>query len=215
MGNLTITTKVLEKYFEFLGRFDNNTKKKLILKLTNSLKLEEPKSFDLASLFGAWKDDRSSKEIIIDIKNSRVEPKDSKELQIIKYLLDTNICIHFFRGDFNLIEKIKIVGIENCAISEITLAELVFGAENSKYPKKNYKLIEAFSEQIAILPILDAILLYGKEKVRLRKIGKMISDFDLLIGTTAIANELIMVTENIKEFNRIAEIKLENWIERY
>lgn len=131
----------------------------------------------------------------------------------MKYLLDTNICIHFFRGDFNLIDKIKIVGIENCAISEITLAELVFGAENSKYPKKNYKLIEAFSEQIAILPILDAILLYGKEKVRLRKIGKMISDFDLLIGTTAIANELIMVTENIKEFNRIAEIKLENWIE--
>tara|TARA_B110000967_G_C18447806_1_gene346307 strand:- start:155 stop:556 length:402 start_codon:yes stop_codon:yes gene_type:complete len=132
----------------------------------------------------------------------------------MKYLLDTNICIHFFRGDFNLIEKIKIVGIENCAISEITLAELVFGAENSKYPKKNYKLIEVFSEQIAILPILDAILLYGKEKVRLRKIGKMISDFDLLIGTTAIANELIMVTENTKEFNRIDKVELENWVER-
>ena len=132
----------------------------------------------------------------------------------MKYLLDTNICIHFFRGDFNLIEKIKIVGIENCAISEITLAELVFGAENSKYPKKNYKLIEVFSEQIAILPILDATLLYGKEKVRLRKIGKMISDFDLLIGTTAIANELIMVTENTKEFNRIDKVELENWVER-
>ena len=79
MGNLTITTKVLEKYFEFLVKFDNSTKKKLILKLTNSLKLEEPKPFDLASMFGAWKDDRSYKELISDIKNSRVEPKDSKE----------------------------------------------------------------------------------------------------------------------------------------
>ena len=80
--------------------------------------------------------------------------------------------------------KNKTVGLENCAISEITLAELVFGAENSNYPKNNYKLIETFSEQVAILPILDAITYYGKEKVRLRKNGKMISDFDLLIGTT-------------------------------
>lgn len=132
----------------------------------------------------------------------------------MKYLLDTNICIHFFRGDFNLIDKLEKVGIENCAISEITLAELVFGAENSKYPKKNYQLIETFSEQVAILPILDAILVYGKEKVRLRKIGKMISDFDLLIGTTAIANNLIMVTENTKEFIRIEKIEIENWVER-
>ena len=79
MGNLTITTKVLEKYFEFLVKFDNNTKKKLILKLTNSLKLEEPKSFDLTSLFGAWKDDKRPKETINDIRNSRFEAKDLKQ----------------------------------------------------------------------------------------------------------------------------------------
>ncbi len=132
----------------------------------------------------------------------------------MKYLLDTNICIHFFRGKFNLFDKIKKIGLENCAISEITLAELAFGAENSLNPNKNFQLIEIFSEQVAILPILDAISLYGKEKVRLRKKGQMISDFDLLIGTTAAANRLIMVTENVKEFNRIEDIKIENWIER-
>ena len=132
----------------------------------------------------------------------------------MKYLLDTNICIHFFRGDFNLIEKIQEVGLKNCAISEITLAELVFGAENSKYPKKNFQLIDTFSEQVAILPILGGIREYGKQKVRLRKKGKMISDFDLLIGTTAIANNLIMVTENVKEFNRIEKIEIENWVKR-
>ncbi len=132
----------------------------------------------------------------------------------MKYLLDTNICIHFFRGNYNLIDKIENVGLENCAISEITLAELVFGAENSKYPKKNYKLINTLSEHVAILPILDAIVEYGKHKVRLRKQGKMISDFDLLIGTTALVNDLIMVTENLKEFTRIENIKLENWIKR-
>ena len=80
----------------------------------------------------------------------------------MKYLLDTNICIHFFRGNFNLIDIIENIGIENCAISEITLAELIFGAENSKYPDKNFQLIETLSEQVAILPIIDAIREYGK-----------------------------------------------------
>ena len=65
-----------------------------------------------------------------------------------------------------------------------------------------------------ILPILGAIPEYGKHKVQLRRSGEMISDFDLLIGTTAIANDLIMVTENIKEFNRIKGIELQNWIDR-
>lgn len=130
------------------------------------------------------------------------------------YLLDTNICIHFFRGNFNLLEKIQIVKLNNCAISEITLAELVFGAENSSNPEKNLKLITSFSEQLNILPILSGIEFYAKEKVRLRKEGKMISDFDLLIGSTAVANDLIMVTENTKEFKRIANLKIENWIVR-
>ena len=132
----------------------------------------------------------------------------------MKYLLDTNICIHFLKGKFNLINKFKEVGIENCAISEITLAELTFGAENSDRPKENQTIVEQFTNFLTILPILDAIPLYAKEKARLRKAGKMISDFDLFIGCTAIANNLVMVTENIKEFNRIRGIKIENWTDR-
>lgn len=132
----------------------------------------------------------------------------------MKYLLDTNICIHLFRGKFNLIEKFQQLNIEDCAISEITLAELIFGAENSPNPKKNYKLIDTFSEQVKILPIFNSIPTYAKEKVRLRKQGIMISDFDLLIGSTAIANDLIMITENVKEFERISNIEIENWVRR-
>lgn len=132
----------------------------------------------------------------------------------MKYLLDTNICIHFFRGKFDLNEKFQEVKLENCAISEITLAELIFGAENSSNPKKNYKLIDEFSEQIKILPIFNSINIYAKEKVKLRKSGTMISDFDLLIGSTAISNGLIMITENVKEFKRISDIEIENWIVR-
>jgi tRNA(fMet)-specific endonuclease VapC len=132
----------------------------------------------------------------------------------MKYLLDTNICIHLFRGKFNLIEKFQEINLDDCAISEITLAELMFGAENSSNPKKNFKIIDSFSEQIKILPIFNSVQIYASEKVRLRKKGKMISDFDLLIGSTAIANELIMVTENLKEFDRIKGIEIENWVQR-
>jgi tRNA(fMet)-specific endonuclease VapC len=132
----------------------------------------------------------------------------------MKYLLDSNICSHFLRGKYNIIEKLNEVGIDNCAISEITLAELVFGAEKSDNPKKNNKLIEKFIGQLSILPIFDAIQTYGKEKARLQSEGKMISDFDLLIGCTSIENDLIMVTENIKEFERIKGIKIENWVKR-
>lgn len=132
----------------------------------------------------------------------------------MKYLLDSNICIHFFRGKFGVIDKFNSVGLKNCAISEITLAELVFGAENSDNPEKNHKIIEKFVNQLTILPIFDSLLIYGKEKTRLRKTGKMISDFDLLIGCTAVEKDLTMVTENVKEFERISDIKIENWIQR-
>ena len=132
----------------------------------------------------------------------------------MKYLLDSNICIHFFRGKYNIIEKLEEVGIYNCSISEITLAELVYGAEKSDNPKNNHKIIEMFIGELSVLPIFDAIKTYGKEKVRLQSEGKMISDFDLLIGCTSIEYDIVMVTENIKEFQRIKGIKVENWIKR-
>jgi len=80
MGSLTITNSILDKYFNFLKKFDNNAKKKLIIKLTNSLEFKETKPFDIKSLFGAWEDDRTSQEIIDEIKNSRVAPKDTDKL---------------------------------------------------------------------------------------------------------------------------------------
>lgn len=132
----------------------------------------------------------------------------------MKYLLDTNICIHFFRGKYNLDSRFKEVGISNCSISEITLAELIYGAENSSNKEKNLKLIESFIKNLTIIPIIDCIYFYGSEKARLRKAGIMISDFDLLIGATAVSGDFIMVTENLNEFQRIEGINIENWIKR-
>ena len=76
------------------------------------------------------------------------------------------------------------------------------------------KLVNEFAKHITILPIFNSLGLYAKEKARLRKLGTLIDDFDLLIGCSAIANKLILVTENEKHFNRIRKIKVENWIKR-
>lgn len=133
----------------------------------------------------------------------------------MQYLLDTNICIFFLRGKLNLDDVIKQKGRENCFISEITVFELRYGAENSDNPAKSHKAVDAFVNGLSIVPIFGAINRYAKEKVRLRKIGKPIHDeFDLLIGVTAIENKLSLVTDNAKDFKRLDGIKIENWFKR-
>lgn len=71
---------------------------------------------------------------------------------------------------------------------------------------------DGFISGLAIIPIFGSIKCYAREKVRPGKIGKSMNDeFDLLIGVTAIENELTLVTDNIKDFERLESIKIENW----
>ena len=128
-----------------------------------------------------------------------------------KYLLDTNICIYFIKGKFGLKEKFRSVNKENRFISEITLAELKFGVQNSESPKKNQDTLDIFLTGVQIIPIFNALDLYASEKARLRKRGEPIDDFDLLIGVSSIANGMILVTNNESHFGRISNIEIENW----
>ena len=133
----------------------------------------------------------------------------------MSYLIDTNICVHFLRGNFRIDEIFKKVGLKNCYISEITVFELRFGAENSSDKSKSHKAVDVFVKGLQILPIYNIVDKYAEEKVRLRKIGKSINDeFDLIIGVTAIANNMILITENSKDFMNLSEIKIENWVVR-
>jgi len=128
-----------------------------------------------------------------------------------QYLLDTNICIYYIKGLYDLKSKFEEVGPENCFISEITLAELKFGVAKSKAKEKNQKALDNFLSGIQILPIFPALDIYASEKARLQKSGKIIDDFDLLIGVTAVSFDLTMVTNNTSHFNRLNDIKLEDW----
>lgn len=129
----------------------------------------------------------------------------------MNYLLDTNICIYFLKGRYGLVEKIDKVGFENLFVSEITVAELKYGAEKSAYPKKNRPVINNLIDRFKQLPIYSALDIYAKEKARLKKEGNIVDDLDLLIGATAIVNEMVLVTNNEKHFDRLKNIKIENW----
>ena len=80
MGSLTISNKILDKYFGYLKNLDVNAKKSLIIKLTKSIETKSKKTFDIKSVFGAWEDERTSDEIISEIKSSRVEKQNTASL---------------------------------------------------------------------------------------------------------------------------------------
>lgn len=99
----------------------------------------------------------------------------------MSYLLDTSTCVFFLRGKLNLDEKIRELGRTNFYVSEITVLELSFGAENSDNPSKSLKAVDDFLNGFTIIPIYGCVKKYAKEKVRLRKLGKPVNDeFDLL-----------------------------------
>ena len=135
----------------------------------------------------------------------------------LKYVLDTNHCIHFLNGQFELNLKIDKVGEENCFISEITILELLYGVANSDSTKKVqnklklFQFLEGFENRI--LPIRPVFEAFSEQKVQLRKKGTPISDFDLLIGCTALTQNMTMVSRNIKEMKRIEGLTYENWID--
>lgn len=128
-------------------------------------------------------------------------------------LLDTNICIYFLKGQFALDKAIEKVGLSNCYVSEVTIAELKFGAENSENIERNRKTVDQFVSKFTVIPIFNSLDIYAREKARLRKKGLPLDDFDLLIGATAISNNLTLVTRNVSDFERPRGIEIENWID--
>ncbi|MFM9947993.1 MAG: PIN domain-containing protein [Saprospiraceae bacterium] len=131
----------------------------------------------------------------------------------MKYLLDTNIIIFWLKGRYNIADKIKQVGAANCFVSEVSVAELRFGvacSEPELLEEKRSRL-SSFLSHLQIIPFSVAIDLYATEKARLRAKGEIISDFDLLIGATAVQLEMKMVTNNSKHLSRLQGIDLEDW----
>ena len=134
-----------------------------------------------------------------------------------KYLLDTNVCVFFLRGKYDVDKNLESVGLDNCCISSITVAELKFGAELMRKKGKNFPAqdLNAFINSINVVSIDSALDVFAEEKTRLQLNGTPADDnFDLLIGSTAVANNYVLVTENVSDFINIKNIEIENWIIR-
>lgn len=127
------------------------------------------------------------------------------------YLIDTDILIDFFKGKYKLNEKIKSVGLQNCFVSEITIAEITYGALKSSDVAKELENVHRVRANFKILSISEALALYSQERLRLEREGARIPDFDLLIGATSVVHRLIMMTGNAKHFSRIKGVIIENW----
>ena len=132
------------------------------------------------------------------------------------YLLDTNICIYIIKKKpIEVFEKFKKLELGTLKISSITVAELYFGAYNSQNFEKNIETIKNFLLPFEIINFDDkSSIEYAKIKADLRKKGQIIGELDMQIAGIALSNNLILVTNNEKEFIRVNNLKIENWIRK-
>ena len=136
-----------------------------------------------------------------------------------KYLLDTNILIDFLNEVPSVVEKIILVGTRQCCISVISLHELYYGAQLAREKKEEYyykelEKINTLLEYFKVLTLKTNGEVYAHIKYALRNKGKPVDEFDMLIAAHAVSEGLTVVTDNIKHFQNMPDVKVENWLER-
>ena len=131
------------------------------------------------------------------------------------YLLDTDIVIYWLTDRFPQIqERIDRLDRSDIFFSAISVAELYFGARNSNHPQDNQELIDELVSWVTVLDFDHAAgALFGRIKAELKQSGRPINDSDLFIAATAISHDLGLVTNNLRHFERIPFLRIENWVE--
>jgi tRNA(fMet)-specific endonuclease VapC len=129
------------------------------------------------------------------------------------YILDTNICIFAIKKKSpNLLDKISEHLNDGIYISSLTVAELEYGVSNSQYPEKNRIALLEFLSIFNILDFKESDAVpYGMLKTILRRNGNIIGPIDMLLAAQGISNNMTMVTNNIKKFERVEGLRIEDW----
>jgi tRNA(fMet)-specific endonuclease VapC len=132
---------------------------------------------------------------------------------MLKYLLDTNIVIYVLKRRPKEVLDIFNANASRMAISSITLSELMYGAEKSLNTDKNLEAVEEFVSHLEVLPYdAKASQHYGQIKAALEKKGQIIGENDIHIAAHAISHGFILVSNNVREFKRVPNLALENWV---
>ena len=131
-----------------------------------------------------------------------------------RYLLDTNICIYIKNHrPVEVLARFSKLPPGKVAMSTITYGELCFGAEKSSKPKQSRHILEHLVALIPVLPLDETVSThYGKIRQHLQASGKTIGNNDLWIAAHALANKLILVTNNAAEFDGVPGLRVENWV---
>jgi tRNA(fMet)-specific endonuclease VapC len=131
----------------------------------------------------------------------------------MKFLLDTDTCIYALKHNGAILARLLATPREEVTISAITEAELRTGAAKSVSPAKTLPLIENFLDPLTILDFTsDDAIAYAAVRARLERAGKPIGPLDTLIAAQAVARKLTVVSNNEREFRRVAGLTVENWL---
>lgn len=131
----------------------------------------------------------------------------------MSYLLDTDTIIYWMKGKPEVVEKVVHHRKQGLAASVITRAELYFGAYRSQHVERNIAAVDGLAKTIAFLGLSEqAQRLFGQIKARLYSNGTPLADSDTLIAATAIAEDRTLVTNNLNHFERVPDLRLENWL---
>jgi len=129
-----------------------------------------------------------------------------------KYLLDTDICIYTIKNRPAQVRDAFIRHQEQLCVSTITVMELIFGAEKSAAPEKNLAVVESFLARLAVMDYDHRAAEHtGQLRAELQKQGKPIGPYDQMIAGHARSLGLVVVTNNVREFERVPGIRVENW----
>jgi tRNA(fMet)-specific endonuclease VapC len=131
----------------------------------------------------------------------------------MRYLLDTNVCIRFLNGRSAAVrDRLFATALDKMAVCSVVKAELFYGAMRSNNPAQTLKRQQDFLKSFVSLTFEDeAALICGRIRAQLASTGNPIGPYDLQIAAIAVANNLILVTHNTREFERVKELQIEDW----
>jgi len=132
----------------------------------------------------------------------------------MKYVLDTNICIAIIRNKpADAIKKLTSHRPGDVGVSVITVAELVHGAQKSSQPENNMAALDQFLLPLEVADFdQGAAIAYGQIRADLEKKGTPIGSMDMLIAAHALSLGIVLVTNNTEEFQRVPNLKIEDWL---
>ena len=133
----------------------------------------------------------------------------------MRFLLDTNICIYIIkRKPQKVVDRFNALQPSDLGVSSITIAELEYGACKSQKPEQNRAALQQFMIPLEILIFHEqAAQTYGGIRSVLERKGQVIGSLDMLIAAQAISQSVTLVTNNVREFSRISDLRLENWVD--